>query len=304
MADREDGLLVDTISDESIQQEDIEPETECEEKLQSWLRKISLKGYFNKMKECGLTSVSHLEDIHTQDDAVQNFGMTTFQARRLLREFNEWKTKKLQASKTGKGQQPLSSVPGLKTNNNAVVVSLPPAFQGFLGTCDGGKSVIVPTSHLAKKWANLYYINPQNPVQILSNNFMLRMCESQQYKFKSQRECETWATKEREKRIALLLALKKNTKGWTPYYKRKSIYGTVSNLQERFPAVPVLTDETVKKADYESCVEFKDSLESLCHTINGHEETIEMTIQDAIGPTGNVKTGRASSLACIGELCS
>ena len=44
---------------------------------------------------------------------LQNFGMTTFQARRLLREFNEWKTEKLQASKTGKGQQSLSSVPGL-----------------------------------------------------------------------------------------------------------------------------------------------------------------------------------------------
>lgn len=122
---------------------------------------------------------------------------------------------------------------------------------------------------------------------------MLRMCESQQYKFKSRRECETWARKEREKRISLLLALEKNTKGWTPYYKKKSIYGTVSNLQERFPAVAVLTEDNVKKADYESCVEFKDSLESLCHTIIGHEETVEMSIQDAIGPTGNVKTGRA-----------
>ena len=68
MADGEDSPLVDTITDESIQQEDIEPETECEEKLQSWLQKISLEGYFNKMKECGLTSVSHLQDIHTQDD--------------------------------------------------------------------------------------------------------------------------------------------------------------------------------------------------------------------------------------------
>lgn len=67
MADREDVHLVDTISDESIQQEHMEPETECEENLQSWLGKIALEGHFNKMKECGLTSVSHLEDIHTED---------------------------------------------------------------------------------------------------------------------------------------------------------------------------------------------------------------------------------------------
>lgn len=150
---------------------------------------------------------------------MQNFGMTKFQARRLLREYNEWKTKKLQELKKGKGQKPLLSVPALKTNNNAVVVSLPPAFQGFLGTRAGRKSVTVSTSHLAKKWSNVYYKTPQNPVKILSNHFMLRMCESQQYKFKSRRECETWARKEREKRISLLLALEKNTKGWSPYYK-------------------------------------------------------------------------------------
>ena len=142
--------------------------------------------------------------------------------------------KKLQASKKGMGQQPLPSVPGLKTNNYAVVVSLPPAFQGFLGTRNGRKSIIDPTGHLAKIWENLNHTNPQNPVQILSNNFMLRMCESQQYKFKSRRECETLARKEREKQIALLLALEKNTKGWTPYCKRKSIYGTVSIYNKSF----------------------------------------------------------------------
>ena len=147
------------------------------------------------------------------------------------------------------------------------MVSLPPAFQGFLGTRDGGKSVIVSTSHLAKKWSNVYYKTPQNPVQILSNQFMLRMCESQQNKFNSRRECETWARKECGRQISLLLALEKNTKGWTPYYKKKSIYGIVSNLQGRFPAVAVVTEDNVKKANYESCIEFKDSLEPMpyCH---------------------------------------
>lgn len=95
MADREDVHLVDTISDESIQQEHMEPETECEENLQSWLGKIALEGHFNKMKECGLTSVSHLEDIHTEDDAVQNFGMTTFQANGCLESLTSGRPKKI-----------------------------------------------------------------------------------------------------------------------------------------------------------------------------------------------------------------
>ena len=85
----------------------------------------------------------------------------------------------------------------------------------------------------------------------------------------------------------------------TPYYKKKSAYGVLSNLQERFPGVAVLSEENVQRADYENCVDFKDSLESLCHTITGHEESVEETMQDLIGPTGNVKTGRASSLACM-----
>ena len=67
-----------------------------------------------------------------------------------------------------------------------------------------------------------------------------------------------------------------------PYYKKNCIYAIVSNLQERFPVVAVLTEDNVKKADYESWIEFKDSLESLCHTIIGHEETVEMSMQDAL----------------------
>lgn len=54
----------------------------------------------------------------------------------------------------------------------------------------------------------------------------------------------------------------------------------------------------MKKANYESCIEFKDSLESLCHTVIGHEETVEMSIQDAIVPTGNVKTGQVIHCMC------
>ena len=164
------------LSDESIQQKDIQPETESKENLQSWLGKIALKEYFNKMKECGLTSVSHLEDIHTEDAAVKNFGMMTFQARRLLREFNEWKTTKFQSSKKRKEHHPQSSIPGLITNNDAV--SLPPSFQGFFGTrwrqkCRG-----------SNKSVGQKVVKSSNPVQTLSNRFVLRMCESQQYKFK------------------------------------------------------------------------------------------------------------------------
>ena len=73
------------------------------------------------------------------------------------------------------------------------------------------------------------------------------MCESKQHKFKSSRECEKWG-------IQLSLAVEKRTTGWTTYYKKKSIYGALSLLQEIYPAVAVLDVEKICKADYDACV--------------------------------------------------
>lgn len=124
--------MVEVGDESSVQQQDTLPETESDDNLQSWLEKNSLEEYFSKMKACGLTEV-----VHSEVDAEKNFGMSTFQERRLLREYNLWKTTKAQISTKGK-EIPHSSVPRLKTKNNAVVVSLPPQFQGFFGTRDGG----------------------------------------------------------------------------------------------------------------------------------------------------------------------
>ena len=259
-----------------------------EETLQAWLETNSLAMYFNNMKKNGLTCISHLEDI-TEGDAQSDLGMTKFQARRLLRLFNDWKAQRSHEKK-GKVQQS-TSFPALVTNDKAVVVHLPPAFQGFVGTRDGEKSVVVPTQTLAKKWKNLYYNNPLNPFQKISNNFVLTMCEPHQHNFKSLRECEQWARQERDVRITILLALEKNTKGWTPYYKKKSIYGVLSTLQEKHPLVAALNTESVRKIDYESCVEFKEDIENLSTIIKKHQETVDKAVADTLLPSGSVKSG-------------
>jgi hypothetical protein len=100
---------------------------------------------------------------------------------------------------------------------------------------------------LQKKWTSLWYENPLNPFQEASNSFILKMCESKQHKFKSSRECEKWG-------IQLSLAVEKRTTGWTTDYKKKSIYGALSLLQEIYPAVAVLDVEKICKADYDACV--------------------------------------------------
>ena len=65
-------------------------ESQCPESLEKWLQKNALSAHFEKMSECGITRVSHLQDV-AEEDAVSDVGMTKFEARRLIRAFKEWK---------------------------------------------------------------------------------------------------------------------------------------------------------------------------------------------------------------------
>ena len=253
--------------------------------LEEFLAKHSLSTFADKMRESGITEVQHLEDVD-ENDAVSDFGMSKFQARRLLRAFHEWKLVKT------KGGVPYINAPSLITNSKAVVVTLPPAFQGFFGTSDGGKSVIVSSKMLERKWDVLWYEKPLNPFQNASNSFILKMCESKQYMFRTQRECEAWARKERERRIELLLAVERNTKGWTAYYMKKSIYGNISILQEKYPVVAVLVEDNVCKADYESCALYKDKIDELNMMLLKHEENFKSANSSILTSNGTVKKGK------------
>ena len=65
-------------------------DSQCPESLEKWLQKNALSAHFRKMFDCGITSVSHLEDV-TEEDVVSDVRMTKFEARRLKRALKEWK---------------------------------------------------------------------------------------------------------------------------------------------------------------------------------------------------------------------
>lgn len=263
------------------------------ESIEEWLATHSLSEFGSKMQAFGITEVSHLEDVNGEEDAQSEFGMSRFQARRLLRAFQEWKSQQQKAVKRRPVDSSVNNAgSSFKTNNKSVVVTLPPAFQGYFGTRDGGKSVIVNSAMLQKKWTSLWYENPLNPFQEASNSFILKMCESKQHKFKSSRECEKWAREERERRIQLLLAVEKRTAGWTTYYKKKSIYGALSLLQERYPAVAVLDMEKICKTDYDACVCFRDEIDVLNNELKEHEDRLKRNMSSTLAENGSVKKGQ------------
>ena len=78
-------------------------DSQCPESLEKWLQKNALSAHFRKMSECGVTSVSHLQDV-TEEDVVSDVGMTKFEARRLKRAFKEWKeTEEKEKNSAGSG---------------------------------------------------------------------------------------------------------------------------------------------------------------------------------------------------------
>ena len=279
----EDGVF--EVNTDSQKETTSSNESQCPESLEKWLQKNVLSAHFEKMSECGITRVSHLQDV-AEEDAVSDVGMTKFEARRLIRAFKEWK----ETQEKKKNRQAVN-VPGFVTNSQAVVVTLPPAFQGFVATRDGGKSIVVSSHTLPKKWQYLWYNTPLNPFQEASNSFILKMCESRQHIFANQRSCELWARKEREKRISLVLAVEKNTKAWTQYYKQKSIYGTISLLQNKYPIVDALTEDRIARGDYECCVNYKEAIDALNIKLQEHEDNCEASISATLNASGNVKSG-------------
>ena len=117
------------------------------------------------------------------------------------------------------------------------------------------------------------------------------MCESKQHKFRTQRNCETWARKERDRRIVLILAVEKTTVGWTAYYKKKSIYGSFLFRQQKYPFVAALDAQTVCKAHYDACAFFKDKIHLLDNALEKHEHSLREAISDTLTGKGTVKRG-------------
>ncbi|CAB3992187.1 Hypothetical predicted protein [Paramuricea clavata] len=123
-------ILTTSNAESTVSAEKKIEELHCEETLQLWLEKNSLAIFFDNMKKCGLTSISHLEDI-TEGDAESDLGMTKFQARRLLRLFNEWKAQRNHEKKGNIQQSTVQAFLHLLRITKLLLFTCRPRFKGL-----------------------------------------------------------------------------------------------------------------------------------------------------------------------------
>ena len=73
---------------------------------------------------------------------------------------------------------------------------------------------------------------------------------------------------------------------------KKSIYGNISILQEKYSVVAVLVEDNVRKADYESCALYKDKIDELNMMLLKHEENFKSANSSILTSNGTVKKGK------------
>lgn len=197
-------------------------EADLENDLLTFLQSISLEQFHDIFGIQGITKINHLEDV---DKNEVNFSMTKFQARRLTREFNAWKARKSkqQTSQTFKN----ATQPEYNVSKSSIVIPMHPGFKTCFQTRDGQGNIVVPVNMLKDKFKNLWYENPLNPFQQLSNTFIQEMAEYRLQFEANLQSCELWCRKMGMERIELLMACAQPSviSKWSTYYKKKSIEG-------------------------------------------------------------------------------
>ena len=232
----------------------------------TFLRSISLEEFHESFVIQGITKTSHLVDVE-EYDAQMNFKMTKFPAKRLTREFSAWKERKSkqQISQTFKNE----TEPEYNVSKSSVVIPLRPGFKTFFQTRDGQGNIVVPVNRLQDKFKNLWYKNPLNPFQQLSNTFILEMAEDRLQFEANLRSCELWCRKMRMERIELLLACAQPSviSKWSTYYKKKSTEGLHQLTKEHYPEVAQILanyaegEIKISRLLYDSLCKYDEGLE-------------------------------------------
>ena len=184
----------------------------------------------------GVERVCDVMDL--SDDTLTGFGLTKTQINRLRRMFQKWQ---LENQPQPKEQR---IVPKAGEVEGKINVHVPLNF--FNST--GGDILQVSKEPLTRRYANLWYPNPNSLKQNLNNSFILAMCYERERDFHNLRALEDWSRKERERRISILMSIQPYNLDFakeSTYMKQKSVPWMWGQLKTKYPVVSTLETDMV-----------------------------------------------------------
>ena len=112
----------------------------------------------------------------------------------------------------------------------------------------GGAIIQVSKEPLERRYAKLWYPNPNSLKQNLNNSFILAMCNERERDFLNLRALEDRSKKERERRISILISIHHSNVDLvneSTYIKQKSVPWMWDKLETKYPLAATLDTDTV-----------------------------------------------------------
>ena len=240
------------------------------ESLIEWLSAIDLQRYVDHLNNLGVSRVIHLQDV--EEDDLKDIGMSQIEIRRFRRKYNE----------TESENRPSTS-PNAKAKAKNISIKLP-------SHVFGKKELDQSEELLQKKYKELYYVNPQNIKQKMSNSFILKMCASAQWRFEHMKDLNSWAREERSMRTAFMLSLSP-----TELIAKESIHIKKQNIPFRLEEITTsykdiyvlcLSQKPPPDMKFERFVKAKEEIEDLLNWIGDAVNNSEKKYESVKGKEG------------------
>ena len=164
-----------------------------------------------------------------------------------------------------------------------------PLGQGFFNKL-GGIGTAMDKNQLKKLYKGLWNENPNTLKHELSNSFILEMTHSRSTNFKTQRELETWARKEREARLEILFAvhdLDDRFARESAYFKNKHILWQMSQVKLKYPVVNAIVFP-VSRANAEFMSLYGTELKPILNKVSSRLEKCQSAFDTTFSSKGKV----------------
>ena len=244
--------------------------------LDEFMKKNDLEEYTAKLIDLGVKRLKHVIEVAPED--LDSIGMKTIEKRRFLAKAKDLEDaeSKSKGSKDFKLQfQP----------HNTVRVQMP---TSSFGQADRE----ISKEQLIKEYGELYYTTPISLKHKVTNNFVLGMCSSAKWRYRTQTELYKWERTERDKRWLMYITFSscEEIANETEYFKCQSINYKLKLLCKDYKQIMNLLSKDLAVSGTQRNLDdisgFNKEMKSLLKLANESQAEIDKYCMDTINKSG------------------